>query len=184
MENQAAEATSPQRVLDLLPLVDLGLKQFVTQVPDPVLRFSLPSSRRDSRTADVTLDLDIGQTSSPQDAARHAYPEAANLVYVPVRKKPTTLGPEIWIGRTVSCDIVLPIEGISRVHAAIVRQDGERFMIADLASRNGTLVNGTPLADGMPHPLDDDALIMFGDHEVTFLLPETLFNELVKLRRR
>lgn len=183
MENPATEATSPQRVLDLLPLVDLGLKQFVTQVPDPVLRFALPSARRTQRIADVTQDMDVGSTTGPSEPSRHG-PEVAHLVYVPVRKKPTTLGPEIWIGRTVSCDIVLPIEGISRVHAAIVRQEGDRYLIADLASRNGTLVNGTPLTDGMPHPLDDDALIMFGDHEVTFLFPETLFNELVKLRRR
>ena len=45
------------------------------------------------------------------------------------------------IGRSESCDIVLPDRKVSRFHARIKRQ-GEHHILEDLGSKNGTFVNG------------------------------------------
>jgi pSer/pThr/pTyr-binding forkhead associated (FHA) protein len=52
------------------------------------------------------------------------------------------LGPKrVLIGRTDQCDITINDSSVSRKHASIERQDG-RFLLQDLKSKNGTLVNG------------------------------------------
>ena len=57
------------------------------------------------------------------------------------------------VGRHPSCDLVVHDSSVSRHHAVLARE-GDRFLIEDLRSRNGTLVNGRkltarlPLADG------------------------------------
>lgn len=48
---------------------------------------------------------------------------------------------EILIGRESSCDVVLPDPGVSRRHAAI-RRDQSGWILEDLNSANGLLVNG------------------------------------------
>jgi hypothetical protein len=48
------------------------------------------------------------------------------------------------IGRK-ECDIVLNDEKVSRKHASIIVVSGEQYAVADLASRNGTFVNGIRL---------------------------------------
>ncbi|MGH9101763.1 MAG: FhaA domain-containing protein [Acidimicrobiales bacterium] len=58
----------------------------------------------------------------------------------------------ITIGRLPSCQVVLDDPNVSRRHAEL-RRDGERVMLVDLGSTNGTVVNGLPvgsrrLADG------------------------------------
>ncbi|MHB8262351.1 MAG: FhaA domain-containing protein [Acidimicrobiales bacterium] len=61
-------------------------------------------------------------------------------------------GNRIVIGRLSDCDIVLHDQNVSRRHADISR-DGQIYVVTDLGSTNGTMVNGTPvrvsrLADG------------------------------------
>jgi hypothetical protein len=57
------------------------------------------------------------------------------------------------IGRDETCDLVIPDRQVSRRHARI-RLEGERYLIEDLGSKNGTFVNGhevqgaRPLQDG------------------------------------
>lgn len=59
--------------------------------------------------------------------------------------------PEVTIGRVPGNDLVLPHGSVSRRHARILVQ-GERFLLVDLRSTNGTYVNGrritAPLAIG------------------------------------
>lgn len=52
------------------------------------------------------------------------------------------LGPErLLIGRIHRSDILIEDSSVSREHAAIERKDG-RFILEDLKSTNGTLING------------------------------------------
>jgi DNA-binding winged helix-turn-helix (wHTH) protein len=50
-------------------------------------------------------------------------------------------GREHGIGRSPLCDIVIPRNNISRIHARIVRE-GPRYLLYDAGSANGTFVNG------------------------------------------
>jgi two-component system cell cycle response regulator len=47
----------------------------------------------------------------------------------------------VVLGRDPSCDLVLEVDNVSRRHAR-VREDGERHLLEDLGSTNGTFVGG------------------------------------------
>ncbi|MDQ4077829.1 MAG: FHA domain-containing protein [Chloroflexota bacterium] len=63
------------------------------------------------------------------------------------------------LGRHPSCEIHLPDRQVSREHARIFRTS-TGFFIEDLASKNGTYVNGEPVRD--PTPLRDGDVIQIG----------------------
>jgi len=48
---------------------------------------------------------------------------------------------EIRIGRSSKNDLCLPDAGVSRKHA-IIKKEKNRYVIEDLGSKNGTIVNG------------------------------------------
>lgn len=52
----------------------------------------------------------------------------------------------ITIGRSESCDIVVPRSTVSRLHARIA-QEHDRYVLADAGSANGTFVNGEPVRE-------------------------------------
>jgi hypothetical protein len=53
---------------------------------------------------------------------------------------------QIVLGRSRDCDCVLAEPSVSRRHAEL-RREGERWLLRDLGSRNGTRVNGVRLLD-------------------------------------
>jgi len=67
---------------------------------------------------------------------------------------------QVTIGRADSCDIVLPESSVSTLHARLQRREGV-WMITDLGSTNGTLVDGERLHDEVP--LSPGASIKLGE---------------------
>jgi len=65
--------------------------------------------------------------------------------------------PSLLIGRREDCDIVLSDPSVSREHARLVFRD-HRWIIQDLRSRNGTIVNGTRVGRSEIRPGDVLAL--------------------------
>jgi DNA-binding response OmpR family regulator len=63
------------------------------------------------------------------------------------------------LGRSALCDVVIPRETVSRLHARIARE-GPRFLLQDAGSANGTFVNGERLT--APHLLANRDLIGLG----------------------
>lgn len=72
---------------------------------------------------------------------------------------------EMQIGRHPDCDIVVDAGAVSRFHAKLIHQ-GNRWMVEDLGSRNGTFVNGQLLT--RPHPLSPDDRIRISEVELQF----------------
>jgi two-component system cell cycle response regulator len=70
------------------------------------------------------------------------------------RRIPLAL-PSLTIGRDAVCDVVVPIDGISRRHCELVQRDGVR--LRDLGSTNGTWLNGRVLEP------DEEPLLQTGD---------------------
>jgi len=67
------------------------------------------------------------------------------------------------IGRLEGNDLVLPDQHVSRKHALLVCMDG-RYRLRDLGSRNGTLLNGQPVAEA---DLTDGDCLTLGAFEAT-----------------
>ncbi len=65
---------------------------------------------------------------------------------------PLPLGPMI-IGRDASCSLTLHSRRVSRHHAAIYRQ-GKNYILRDLHSTNGIMVNGKQVAQSLLRPGD------------------------------
>ena len=71
----------------------------------------------------------------------------------------------VTIGRADSCDIVLPESSVSTLHARLQRREGV-WMISDLGSTNGTLVDGERVHDETP--LSPGATVKLGEVMVLF----------------
>lgn len=67
-----------------------------------------------------------------------------------------------------AADIILPYPAVSRIHARIIRQ-GEKYLIQDLNSRNGTRINGSPLVSQQFVQLKEQDEISFADISYRFL---------------
>src|SRR5687767_453210 len=81
------------------------------------------------------------------------------------RERVPLLKERITIGRSRDSDIFLPDQWLSRQHAEIRRRDGG-FFVADLGSKNGTLLNGAPTR--AERRLEDGDVITLGEHVLTF----------------
>jgi hypothetical protein len=77
--------------------------------------------------------------------------------------------PPITVGRLSSNDVVLSDPNVSRRHAELRLNDG-RWVLTDLGSTNGTLVNGKLARE---HPLSDGDRLSFGTSELIFELKGT-----------
>jgi pSer/pThr/pTyr-binding forkhead associated (FHA) protein len=74
-------------------------------------------------------------------------------------------GPITTIGRDPSCGVHIDSLGVSRHHAAI-HWTGDRFVLTDLASRNGTFVNKVRIRE---RALANGDAISTGDCQLRFL---------------
>ncbi len=86
---------------------------------------------------------------------------------IPLIDRPLT------IGRTDENDIIINNLGVSRRHAC-VKKDGNDYVIEDLASRNGTLVN---TKETKRAKLQDKDEIGIGKHTLVFCLNESTENQ-------
>jgi len=82
------------------------------------------------------------------------------------------------IGRGLDNDIVLPFGSVSRYHA-VVSVEGAEFLISDVGSTNGSFLNGKQLCAHERNALEDDAFLMLGDVEMTFMLARTFVRKLL-----
>src|SRR3984957_16451035 len=74
----------------------------------------------------------------------------------------------LGIGRLPEADIQLDSSRVSRKHAQLVRDDLGAWIIRDLASRNGTRVNGEPVTE---HVIGQDDVIEIGQFQLRLLWP-------------
>ncbi len=72
---------------------------------------------------------------------------------------------ETLVGRGTECGIRLPSSRVSRVHAR-VRTEGERVLVEDAGSKNGTWLNRGRLEG--PAPLEDGDEVLFGTFRAVF----------------
>jgi pSer/pThr/pTyr-binding forkhead associated (FHA) protein len=162
------------RIADFADVKDLSTDDFAAKFPDPVLIVAPPKEGdeeegREDLITGTTVTFSVG---AQLKAAREQY-----LVFF-IKKKPTTFGNAIWVGRASNCDVVLPFNVVSKVHAKLTLEPNGEFRIGDAGSLNGTSVEGARLAKGKMIPLGDGAKITLGSVEVRFCLPKGFHHEL------
>ena len=74
-------------------------------------------------------------------------------------------GPVTTIGRDTDCDVQIDSLGVSRRHATI-HWTGDRFVLTDMASFNGTFVNNERI---WQHALKNGDAISMGECQLRFL---------------
>ena len=117
------------------------------------------------------------KAAPPKSAAPKKSPAAEQQVepaiHVVIDGKPLTfpLAPfaVCSIGRSADNTIVIPVAEASRNHATIQRQTGDRCVLTDLRSRNGTNVNGRRIEEKV---LENGDKISIGTCELTYRGPE------------
>ncbi|MBM4282476.1 MAG: FHA domain-containing protein [Deltaproteobacteria bacterium] len=127
-----------------------------------------PASAPAPRTAPVPADLDEAAVETrvcPAGVAEHA-----ELIVVRGAFTGTTVrlgGGTIVIGRSSECDLVLRTgSGVSRRHCK-VQYLSNRFVVIDLESRNGTIVNGQSVERKV---LESGDRIAVGDEVIEFVV--------------
>jgi DNA-binding NtrC family response regulator len=71
----------------------------------------------------------------------------------------------VHLGKSRQCDIVLPDESVSRVHAEIRRQ-GDAYRVLDQQSTNGVFIGGVRVTDGFLKPGD---VLALGKVQIRFM---------------
>jgi predicted component of type VI protein secretion system len=73
----------------------------------------------------------------------------------------------ITVGRSPECDLVLPGDEIrvSRQHVRVERREAG-YLLVDLGSRNGTVLNDKTIQPGSTHPLNEGDVIKMGTVEM------------------
>ncbi|HET9954748.1 MAG TPA: sigma 54-interacting transcriptional regulator [Polyangiaceae bacterium] len=91
------------------------------------------------------------------------------------------------LGREPPADIVLPANAVSRVHAEVTWQGGH-YVITDLNSRNGVLVNGRRVGQAALEPLDEvrigDVLFKYVDQNAEFYALYRIDGSMIPSARR
>ena len=102
-------------------------------VADPEMHIEIPSA------PNVTMRIDRKALLS------QTVDEFANdtPVYT-LQRKPSSVYSFISIGRTDNCDVALPNQSVSKLHALIREERDGVFTVEDAKSANGTFVNGNP----------------------------------------
>ncbi len=95
---------------------------------------------------------------------------------VPLEKRATSpYADRISIGRTGNVDVVVRSRIVSKLHAHISLPPDQGSTINDLASQNGTFVNGVHLAPHKPAPIVGGDIISFGEVHCEFAASEVVY---------
>ena len=131
-----------------------------------------PDLRQGDFSCEATLVEGPTETVPPPDAPGSATTPgapsgAAELILLKDGREArafTLAKDRVVVGRLPECDIVVDDPGASRQHAEIRRENG-RFVVADLGSTNGTLVNESAIGE---HTLADGDRITIGTTVLEF----------------
>jgi hypothetical protein len=158
-------------------LVQLGREEFLAAAaPAALVRYrSDLDDNPNSGVLTLTMDQEIEET---MPHGRETPPHARDMEVFPLTKKAGASFPDrITIGRTSNNDIPLADASVSRFHA-YVRRDGERWVVADAGSKNGSWLGGKPLEPRKERPLPSRAELRLGDVDLTFYAAADLFTAL------
>lgn len=108
-------------------------------------------------------EIEFNQCTSESNLKNNAY-ILYNNCETQIMKYPYFLGKE-----KSKCDFVIDSNTISRVHAKIISNNEEYFLV-DCESKNGTFLNGTMLSEKQEYVLHSGDIVRMADQDLKFLL--------------
>jgi hypothetical protein len=129
--------------------------QLVARAADPAQAEPVPAEDGEWEVrvvVDLRLDVEPDTGDAPLDAGERRFPVDR---------------PEMLVGRRddqhgIRPDIAVLDPGVSRRHASLLHLRGGRLAILDLASANGTMVNGVELTAGQRRELGEGDTVTIG----------------------
>ncbi len=76
---------------------------------------------------------------------------------------------ETLVGRDPSCDVVLNPKSVSRRHL-VIRREGDGYVVQDLGSANGTMLNDDLLGTS-PRPFSPGDCVTVSPYEIRLIIP-------------
>ena len=109
----------------------------------------------------------IGGSAGSSDTALHRRTGVLTVTAPPEEAgRSVAIDPQgTAVGRDAACDLIFASDRVSRRHALVRVRDGE-YVVEDLGSKNGTLLNGDRVIAA--RPLHDGDLLAFADVEIEF----------------
>jgi hypothetical protein len=167
---------SPSLVQDCInACVKLDREDFIQQLEVPIL---IAEQRRTGLTF-TAAQTRLIKHEKRAPLARDLIRAGNQLPVIQVRQR--QLGPQgqVRVGRSMENDLVVKDDTVSSRHAVFQRNDRTgTYDIHDLASMNGTWVNGSRLVVGKSVVLFDGDVIGFGDTVFLFFYPAGLYDVL------
>jgi hypothetical protein len=101
-----------------------------------------------------------------------------------LKKKPGSMGPDIFVGRAPTNDIVLVSDSVSKSHAQLTpRPETGHYQVSDMFSSNGTFLNGEKIHPFEKHQMSDHDEIGFSsDYLFIYYSPMAFYELLMSLR--
>lgn len=158
--------------------------QFESAFPMPALRLrmaALPPAASESRSpTERMIQPTSDEETGAHDTRERAAPRPPRQAIAFLRKRPGNPFPAIIsIGRAANNDIALLFETISKVHAYLVNEGSNLWLLADNRSKNGTALNKKALEPSKRYPVRDGDEIQIGfEVGATLLFPATLYDRL------
>lgn len=84
-----------------------------------------------------------------------------------IEKTVAVEGDNFIIGRFLECDLQLPFSDISRHHTRLFKAASGEWLVEDMGSTNGTLLNNSPLTH--PHVVNQGDVIYLG-HRINLIV--------------
>jgi hypothetical protein len=98
-----------------------------------------------------------------------------------LRKKPGSIGVDIFVGRAPTNDIILPNPSVSKSHAHFTPAPGtEHLQLVDMFSSNGTFLNGEKIHPFEKHQVADYDEIRFGPDYLLIYCTPRIFYQILK----
>ncbi len=155
-------------------LMGLARQRGYTLIGRPEIALSVDTTLARGDVAVVARLIDLSQTESPllqQHTSPMKIPQRLRSASARPRsclvfrdRRINLDAPLVTLGRHIDNDIILESKSVSRYHAHIKPRQSH-YTLTDLASANGTTVNGKPITECVLH---DGDVISFGGVEMVF----------------
>lgn len=130
--------------------------------------------RTRKRQSQLLPSSTVKDQAEDDESAAYAWLETADEHSINPRRFPIR-STDTKIGRYRGNDIALHDSAVSRYHAEIHFTDDGNFVITDMGSKNGILVNNVEVLE---QPLSNNDIIEIGDIRLRFVIPDEIAEDL------